>query len=113
MSQAEFKFQNNYKAFLESEFSPQAVVDFIVHVSTLPSPTLEDIEAVITACEKVKETPTQIKKLGYYYSSQFIVYEQLFWYYQHPVFGKTLEAFKKTVAIGMEAISALKNPGDA
>lgn len=84
-----------------------------MHVSTLPNHTIEDIEAVITACEKVKETPAHIKKLGYFYSSQFIVYEQLFWYYQHTVFGKSLDSFKKTVEIGLEALATLKNPNDA
>lgn len=93
--------------------TPQAVVDLIVHVSTLPNHTIEDIEAVIAACEQVKETPAQIKKLGYFYNSQFIVYEQLFWYNQHQVFGKTLDSFRKTVQIGLEALATLKNPGDA
>ena len=106
--QGEFKYKNDYQGFLAKDPSPQEVVDFIVYAQELPSPTLEDIETKIAACLKVKERSQSIRKYGYFYDSQFIVYEELFSDYRHEVFQKSLESFQKATAIGLEALEVLK-----
>lgn len=69
---------------------------------------MEDIETKIAACLKVKERSQSIRKYGYFYDSQFIVYEELFSDYRHEVFQKSLESFQKAIAIGLESLEVLK-----
>lgn len=106
--QKEFQYKNDYQGFLAKGPEPQEVIDFIVYVGELPSPTLEDVETRIAACLAVKNRSERIRKLGYYYDSQFIVYEQLFWDYTHEIFEKSFESFQKATAIGMEASEVLR-----
>ena len=101
MESHEFKHKNDYEGFLASNPNPQQVVDFIVYILNLPKLTLKDAETTIKACEQVKDTNTKIKKLGYWYNSQFIIYETMFWMYLKDAYGHSQDAFHNAVKIGL------------